>query len=384
MENLTHSLIGAAIAELALPVAAPAPQRRLFFWAGIIAANLPDADLLYTRITPPPLGYLLHHRGHTHTLVGVLAQAALIGGFCLLPGIRGSVASSRGRFWMLIGACLLSHITLDWWNSYGVHPFYPFNMHWYYGDAISIFEPWFWVVLGTAAAVNAKSDYARLMLTGLFVALVVALGVFGVVAKPALVALIVVAGMLALLTKAMSRRARSGAALAATGMFVVAMFGAKQFVRERALASMLPGRRLQVIDVVLSPQPANPLCWSALAINLNERGAEYSMTRGVVSVTPGGMACGSDRGLSVQWDAPVRQSLPTLRTLARDDCWVRGWLQFSRAPMIGDGVIADYRFGGAVRGNFTSMEMRRGGDACPAHITGWVLPRADLIQPGSL
>ena len=70
MENITHSLVGATLAELMLPPTANATQRRLFFIAGIAAANLPDADLVYTRITPPPLGYLLHHRGHTHTIIG--------------------------------------------------------------------------------------------------------------------------------------------------------------------------------------------------------------------------------------------------------------------------------------------------------------------------
>ena len=46
-------------------------------------------------------------------------------------------------------ACaLLSHIVADAWNSYGVHPFWPFDNHWYYGDAINIYEPWLWVILG--------------------------------------------------------------------------------------------------------------------------------------------------------------------------------------------------------------------------------------------
>src|ERR1044071_6731268 len=70
VENITHSLVGATLAELALPAGARPAQRRVFFFTGIVAANLPDADLFYTRIAPPPLGYLLHHRGHTHTIVG--------------------------------------------------------------------------------------------------------------------------------------------------------------------------------------------------------------------------------------------------------------------------------------------------------------------------
>ena len=100
MENITHSLVGATLAELALPAAATPAQRRLFYAAGIVAANLPDADLLYTSIIAPPLGYLLHHRGHTHTVVGLAVQAALIGVVCMLPALArriGDRASSHDR-----------------------------------------------------------------------------------------------------------------------------------------------------------------------------------------------------------------------------------------------------------------------------------------------
>ncbi|WP_370466973.1 metal-dependent hydrolase, partial [Salmonella enterica] len=43
-------------------------------------------------------------------------------------------------------ACLatLLHIALDFTNSYGVHPFWPFDNRWYYGDAVFIVEPLFW------------------------------------------------------------------------------------------------------------------------------------------------------------------------------------------------------------------------------------------------
>jgi len=34
-----------------------------------------------------------------------------------------------------------------------VHPFYP---NWYCADAVFIFEPWLWVVLGVAAALNTR------------------------------------------------------------------------------------------------------------------------------------------------------------------------------------------------------------------------------------
>ena len=164
LENPIKPHLGAAWRGLALPASTSQAQRRIFFTAGVIASNLPDADLLYSSITPPPLGYLLHHRGHTHTLVGLVGQALLIAVVCQLPAIRRQVGGARNRFWALIGVSLLSHLILDSWNSYGVHPFYPFDMRWYYGDAIFIVEPWFWLFLGVAATVNAQGDRVRLAL----------------------------------------------------------------------------------------------------------------------------------------------------------------------------------------------------------------------------
>ena len=55
--------MGAALAELALRDAPSRAERRLFLATAVIASNFPDLDLLYTGVTPEPLGYLLHHRG---------------------------------------------------------------------------------------------------------------------------------------------------------------------------------------------------------------------------------------------------------------------------------------------------------------------------------
>ena len=76
MENLSHSLVGAALAEVALPRDATGTQRTIFFVGGVLAANLPDGDLLYSNIMSPPLGYLLQQRGYTHTVVGCLGIGA--------------------------------------------------------------------------------------------------------------------------------------------------------------------------------------------------------------------------------------------------------------------------------------------------------------------
>ena len=371
--------MGAALAELALPASASTAQRRTFFTVGVIAANLPDADLVYTNITAPPLGYLLNHRGHTHTLVGLVGLAALIGVVCLIPRLRRSLSGVQDRFWIMVAAALLSHLVLDSWNSYGVHPFYPLDVNWYYGDSIFIVEPWLWLFLGVAATANAHGKLSRIALGVLFAVASFMFAWAGMVPVAAFVVLVLVALVAAWLVRRWPPRRRSGAALAAVVLFVTMMFGLKHVVRERVVASLAHG--VDLVDVILSPQAANPLCWTAIGITKDEQAGEYTLSRGLASVTP--MAgCGMKSPQHVEWTETVQQSLLRLRTLDREDCRVSAWLQFGRAPALSGDAIGDYRYGGISRGNFTFMELAPRGSApsCPEHLTRWGKPRADLLN----
>lgn len=71
MDNLSHSVVGLAAGEL---------THRLLLLACWLSSNFPGFDLLFTHLPLSPLGYLLHHRGHTHTLLHALPQALLIWG----------------------------------------------------------------------------------------------------------------------------------------------------------------------------------------------------------------------------------------------------------------------------------------------------------------
>ncbi len=275
MENITHSLVGATIAELALPRNATPAQRRTFFTVGIIAANLPDADLLYTRIMPSPLGYLLHHRGYTHTLGGLVILAALIGAVMLTPRLRATIAGANGRFWALVAAALLSHVVLDSWNSYGVHPFWPINSSWYYGDAIAIYEPWLWVFLGLAVGANTRNARARSMLLGLPVVLLLAGGLLHLIQWPAVVALLVASSFIALVGRNWTPRLRSLGAVAATTAFVTASYMLSHAAYASAAESLGPDGRAALVDMALSPRAAQPLCWSTLTVEKHEASLGY-------------------------------------------------------------------------------------------------------------
>jgi inner membrane protein len=100
-----------------------------------------------------------HHRGWTHTFVGVPIEAAVVVGVIWLwhrwRMRRGAIHEPRPgeapvRWGLLYGfavIALLSHLLLDWTNNYGLRPFFPFNPRWYAGSFVFIFEPLIFVLL---------------------------------------------------------------------------------------------------------------------------------------------------------------------------------------------------------------------------------------------
>ena len=381
MENLTHSLVGATLAELALPADASPTRRRIFFVTGIIAANLPDADLVYTGITPEPLGYLLHHRGHTHTLLGLAAQAVLLGAVLLLPWLRGRIGALRSRMAGLVAAALLSHLVLDSWNSYGVHPFWPVDSRWFYLDSIYILEPWIWLLLGTAVVWNTRHRGGRAALGLLLAGLPVALVAMRMAPAATLVALAAAAAAYAATLSGRTPHARAAAALGATATFVALMLVLHERVEAKASAAIPAPVRGEIVDLILSPQPANPLCWSTLAITVNEGADRLHTTRGTIAAL-GSAGCPAQATVAA-WDAPVSQSLAALRQRVASDCWVRAWMQFGRAPELDERAISDLRYGNVGRANFSAMPLRAPPAAavCPPNLTRWGMPRADLLRP---
>ncbi|MFL6550906.1 MAG: metal-dependent hydrolase, partial [Povalibacter sp.] len=155
MDNFTHTLIGVLVGEtFARTTRASSsglePQRRrnLLVTTSAIASNLPDLDFIPSAITGDKLQYLMQHRGHTHTLLGLLVICALVSaGFDLWCRWRKwqPAATDRVQLGAVTLLALLLHVAMDFTNNYGVHPFWPFNNGWLYGDTIFIWEPLLWV-----------------------------------------------------------------------------------------------------------------------------------------------------------------------------------------------------------------------------------------------
>jgi len=133
----------------------------------VIAAEIPDLDI-FTEVRGPVYGFQ-HHRGATHTFLGAPfdAAAALLIVY-LAHRLRRSrrrkqdrpepqLAPRWGLLFLLGCLAALSHILLDFTNSYGVRPLMPFSFRWHHWDIISIVEPVMWAIL-----------FLALVLPGLF------------------------------------------------------------------------------------------------------------------------------------------------------------------------------------------------------------------------
>jgi inner membrane protein len=155
LDPLTHLLTGACMSRAGLNRMTALTTPTL-----VIAAEASDIDVVaYFRGSA--VGFA-HHRGITHTFVGVPLVAALVVGFVFichrLKNRRDPAASSRPRWGLLfVFSCLagLSHILLDYTTAYGVRPFEPFSYRWYAWDIVSIVEPVLLLVLIAALVLPA-------------------------------------------------------------------------------------------------------------------------------------------------------------------------------------------------------------------------------------
>lgn len=139
MDNLTHTLSGLVTARL-VP-ARNLPMRSRYI-AGVLAANMPDLDILLAPISSEL--YLLHHRGETHSLL-MLPLWAL-----LLSWIFARMFKSPGGwrdFYGLTAVTLLVHIIGDWITGYGTQLFAPFTREAYSLGTTFIIDPLMTLVL---------------------------------------------------------------------------------------------------------------------------------------------------------------------------------------------------------------------------------------------
>jgi inner membrane protein len=244
MEPITHLLTGACLAQ--------AGFNRKAAYATVamtLAAELPDLDMVWG--VAGPVAAFQHHRGWTHSFVGMPVQAAAMVGAIWLwhrwrlkrnATIKTAAPVRWGWLFLFTLLAVGSHLLLDYTNNYGLRPFFPFNTRWYAGSIVFIFEP---VIF--------------LLLLGALVAPLL-FGLIGseVGARPT------------------PFRGRGWAIAALAG--VVTLWGWRSIEKEKALRLVAAGDfsgagmgtedaeagRVQVVRVGVSPHPITPFQWNVI------------------------------------------------------------------------------------------------------------------------
>jgi inner membrane protein len=150
MDNLTHSLIGAAIGQTGLKKLSGLGMATL-----IIAANIPDVDAACF-LWLEGHEHLAFRRGITHGPLAMLILPLLLTGVMVgfdrwqtqrgtRPEARLPVRPAQLLLLALIGC--ISHSAADWLNNYGVRLLEPFSSRWFYGDTLFIIDVWLWAIL---------------------------------------------------------------------------------------------------------------------------------------------------------------------------------------------------------------------------------------------
>jgi inner membrane protein len=413
VDNLTHSLIGLVAGDATSRFLRPsvsglsAESRRTFLVTmGVVSGNLPDLDLIHTwrPFEPDKLTYLLDHRGHTHTVIGCLILGLLL--YACVEGWarfrRLSLARSDrivlGLF-ALFGTLL--HLGFDFLNSYGVHPFWPIDNRWIYGDAVFIIEPLYW--LAAVPMFFVLRTVAARIVIGLALVLALAVNVFVHLEQPAWwVAGVAVGAALLFLSKRVPPRvaALTSAGLVAsiTLMYVSAANAAARRVESLAAATF---PAYQTLDHALSPSPMNPLCWDVLLVQTGE--SQYVVRRGVISTAPALMPSLECRMIAdlqegtapttpmqvpatdeMRWLTQFSIAEARLTSLIASDCDASALMIFVRVPYAaeigGRWVIGDMRFDREEGLGMSEIELPHPAGTPCRYQAPWTPPRADVLK----
>lgn len=420
MDNLTHSLIGYTVAKIAkhsknekLQNAFKDKKNAFFlFFISIFAANFPDLDLLYSLYDSSSLGYLVHHRGHTHTFFFALPQTLFaLFATALILKIKDKAVLIAGLVLVFVNICL--HIMFDGLNSYGIHPFYPLDNSWYYGDRIFIIEPLIWFSLLPLALTPFKKLISFKSFFVLFFLVVVALA-FKIQMMTLGTSLVAVGYFLAMLyfyNKAASERAKVFSSVITTLIiilgFMVEGLRTEKFLyetfKEDSEYAHLTEEKL--IEYAISPYPGNPFCWDVFVIRSNSNDRYFVGLGKYQSTSVPGFSCPAGmrhKSLSdtselsethsalnsnliniteVMWNKDYQGTTSTLFN-AKDDCRLKAWFQFVRIPYLTDeGDYLDLRFSETSdERNFTKLNLNTYTGSCVKWPAPWISPRHDLLK----
>jgi inner membrane protein len=306
LDNITHTLAGALIAEMGLR-----RRSRFAFAACLLGANAPDIDVFAPLAFP--VDGIEFHRGPLH---GIFAWPFLAAAIVIIlwlverlkpPGPDTPPFRPLPLF-VVAFLAVLTHPFLDWLTTYAIALFAPFNWHWYSGDAIFIVDWVYWLLMIGGISWSAWRWRHHLPNPG----------------RPAQVA----------------------------GLIMLAYIGlnlAESSYVERATASALRQRGIEPVLVVAGPPPF--AFWER---NIEWRSADRF---GSGSFDPGS-------GLVLDpTTTPLGLDDPQLALAERTERHVRAFLVWSRMPIViridGHSYLSDQRFYGPLHSRSIPGGLRR-------------------------
>jgi inner membrane protein len=290
------------------------------------------------------------------------------------------------------------HIGMDSWNLYGVHPFWPLDNRWYYGDTIFIVEPLIWMTLIPWMWSESTTRWVRNLLLVAYVLGFVALTAlyFRTWWYPVFVCFVAL-GYAWLVRFRLSSVQRTVVGFSVLAVLVGGFFANSLSTRgmlQRSLASSFPSEKVK--DIALSSFPGNPFCFEFFSAGEEPKTKRYVVRHGVVSRWPGMVKCPV---LTLSRTAPMqreakrltlstgkvvgpfevyRQSLDGLQRMAQQNCRVRAVLQFIRIPYWKQEkqqmMIGDFRFDRRPGDDFSDFRFPNVPRSCPSLLPPWVPP----------
>jgi inner membrane protein len=400
MDNITHSLVGYAVAKTAKHLKVKGlsdklndPKVSLFFiFISILAANFPDLDLIYSLYDSSKLGYLVHHRGHTHTFLLALPQAVIALVFsALVFRIKDKILWLWGFIFILVNIIL--HISLDALNIYGVHPFFPWDNQWYYGDSVFIIEPLIWFSLLPLLLTPIKKIISLKNLVIVFFLLTLVLAVFVKMMSvgTSIFLLIYFLGMLLVYNK-MFESTKSITSICFTVLIVLGFMVEGIQVESKIKTHLATTATTRLVDLAITPYPGNPFCWNVYVTQvLGDDGYRVSIGQ-FQSARIWGFDCpegmlskdkNTETAPKIKNMTWYQVHLGSVKEIFNDhgDCRLQNWFQFVRIPFINKaGDYVDLRFSNrSSNRNFTQLDLMDKEQSCVKVSAPWIAPRSKLF-----
>jgi inner membrane protein len=483
MDNVTHSLIGVALGHVVLKAFergrstdqertssqektstggseqsfVRSPRfRALVLWTSILSNNAPDSDVVFPWVmktlhlggNDPRITQLLQHRGFTHTVAAApvlgfisLALAWVFSGASRSKDKAGTEKfkqqMSRNGFWLKLWGLgmlgVLCHLGADFWNDYGIHPFWPLSNHWFYGDFIFIVEPLIWFSILPLAFFESKRRSLQGFVLFLFF-LMIGLIFFGPYSSwfggNGMTVAVLGWAAFAWFWQWRVSKAPTGKfsnfipAVGLLSLVLLMFFVCSQTVGKgltELMAKEAPAER--IVQLARSPAPANPFCWRVLVASVGP-GDRYTVRLASVSLLPewptlidsthclegtdrghaaplekvtlpsavssqnGALANGpltvtsSVPGLIISWHGEFSRPFHELVKTSDDFCRFEALRQFARAPFWafsdGEWIGGDLRYDRQAGKGFATLALGTPGDKsnCPKNLPGWDPPIA--------